>query len=121
MFYQNVLSSLEVRAGSEKRPQQPVCYRIGNESEGLHLEKRDNEDLNLAYLLLWQAQLACSQGMPAGVGGWDNRRSEEGGLRRRSALSIRYGSREEVSLQQALCHRVGGKRLGNWIWKLGER
>lgn len=120
-FYQDGLSSLEVGAGSEKRPQQPVCYKIGNKSAGLHLEKRENENLNLAYLLIWQAQLAGSQGMPAGVGGWENRMSEERGLRRRSALSIRYGSREEVSLQQLVCYRVGGKRLGNLIRKIGER
>lgn len=28
------------------------------------------EDLQVAYLFSWTAQLVCLQGMPAGVGGW---------------------------------------------------
>lgn len=28
------------------------------------------ENLQLAYLLSWPVRLVCSQGVPAGVGGW---------------------------------------------------
>ena len=57
---------------------------------GLGLEKRkESEDLKHVYPLCWyllllQAWLKGSQGIPADSGGWDNGISEEKGWRRRS-------------------------------------
>ena len=63
-------------AESEERQQQVVCSRAGDETGGLGLEeRRENEDLKLAYLLhqppgfFSQVWLECSQEMPSGVGG----------------------------------------------------
>jgi hypothetical protein len=51
-------------------------------------ERKEGEDLKLACLLTCfsgQAQLVCSQEIPAGVGGWDDRMNEENGWRKRHA------------------------------------
>lgn len=52
MFCQDLLSSLGMRAESEERSQNRVCYRAGNETGGLGVEgRREREDLKLIYLL----------------------------------------------------------------------
>lgn len=33
--------------------------------------------MSVCYLFYWSAQLVCSKGMTAGVGGWDSARSQE--------------------------------------------
>lgn len=80
----------EMWAENEERPKQIVHYRAGAETGGLGLKKRkESDDLKHAYLLCWyllllQAWLKGSQGIPADSGGWDNGIREEKGWMRRS-------------------------------------
>lgn len=52
MFYQNLLSLLEMGPQSEERPQQLVSYRAGHKTRGLIWRRRRGENQHLAYLLL---------------------------------------------------------------------
>lgn len=84
MFHQDLLNHLGMGAESEKKPEQVVCYRDGDETEGLDLEER-SKILKLAYLFLWQVWLAGSQEMPVGARGLDHRMNREEGWRTRFA------------------------------------
>lgn len=64
---------------SEESPQHVVFYRDDNGTGGFNMEeKREIEDMNLAYLIFWHicfpsSWLMGSQGMPAAVGIWNKR------------------------------------------------
>lgn len=54
VFHQDLFSPLGMGAESEKRPQQMVCYRPGDEPEGLDVGGGGkSEDLWLTSLLPW--------------------------------------------------------------------
>lgn len=52
--------------------QQVFCCRTGEETDWIWRRGGSGEGPQLDDLFSWSAQLECSQGMPAGVGGWDN-------------------------------------------------
>lgn len=77
------------------------------------LKRRESEDLKLAcllllvYLLLWQASLVETQGMSAGIVGWENRMIQETACMGRSISSSCNGGRGQQYLGMLVCYRGG--------------
>lgn len=118
-FHQDLLSPLEVGSESEMRPQQMVCYRAGEQPEGLDKgmegkeRGRKGEDLKLSSLLPWLEWPESSHGMPVGVGGWD--KSNEGG-RKDLCCPPKSGGGGKRGFSR--CSAVEpGIRLGEWPWR----
>lgn len=52
--HHDLLSPLGIGAESEERPQKVVCYTAGDKTGGVDMrERREFEDLKLAYALSW--------------------------------------------------------------------
>lgn len=64
VFYQCLLSHLRIEIESEEKPQQIICYRAGDRTGRLDVEKMSGSDsLKLTSLLCW---LSCFSGRPGG-------------------------------------------------------
>lgn len=72
------------------------------------LKRRESEDLKLllVYLLLRQASLVETQGMSAGIVGWENRMIQEKAWMGRSISSCN-GGRGQQYLDMLVCYRGG--------------
>lgn len=71
------------------------------------------EDLQVAYLFSWTAQLVCLQGMPAGVGGWEE--FGEGSLEKIFVIHWAWGQKRKEDHGRCSAAELG-VRLGHWIW-----
>lgn len=72
------------------------CYRDRNGMGGWIWEKKRGIDGVLISLpVSWPAQKVCQQGMPAGVGGWNNDMSRRQVDHRKCLLSLRNMVRNE--------------------------
>lgn len=65
----------------ERKPAAGVLLQNWEGDWGCIWRRGSGEGPQLDYLFSWPTQLECSQGMPTGVGGWDNGMSwgKEGG------------------------------------------
>lgn len=101
---------------SKKRPQHAVCNGPDEASRGLIMEKRKkSEDLKLTCLLTCfsgQTQLVCSQGIPAGVGGWNDRMNKEEGWKKIHACSVGNGGQRSWGG----CSKCSATELGGMGW-----
>lgn len=84
-------------------------------------ESGETEDLKLACLLLWRVWLVDSQGIPAGVRGWDNKMSggRVGGEDLHDQLEMINWAERRERLQQVV-YRDGGK-IEDWPQRRGKR
>lgn len=92
------------------------------------LKRRESEDLKLAcllllvYLLLGQASLVETQGMSAGIVGWENRMIQEKACMGRSISSSCNGGRGQQYLGMLVCYRGGDetKRVDLEMRRIGD-
>jgi hypothetical protein len=111
-----------VRRGHNSSSATALGWRLGNLEE-----KREVEDLKLAYLLCWPTCFCGSLGWQflreclLELASWDNRMSWEEGWRGRSGWAIGEGVRKEGEAMASGLLKWSAEELGvrveHWIWR----
>lgn len=89
-----IFSFLEMAVGNKERLPQNVFYSFGDET------------LELDWFF-WPTWLVCSEGLPAGIGCWNNGRSLEWKVGGDLCSPFGMGSVGKGRLKQVFCYRAG--------------